>query len=119
MLAKMLRIDVRTVLIEEPEVHLHPTIQKSFARALCTYIKEEGKQVILATHSELFLSSLLTAVADGHIRADQIKCYLSSKEKRNTSFKEQKVQETGQIEGGLSTFIEAELEDLRKFLGGK
>ena len=32
-------------------------------------------------------------------------------------FEEQKIYENGQIEGGLSTFIEGELEDLEIFFG--
>jgi predicted ATPase len=117
LLAKLLRSDVRTLLIEEPEVHLHPTILRNFARQLCTIVQEEGKQIILTTHSEPFVSSLLVAVAEGKLSPDEINCYLCLKEGRKTVFNAQKVQKNGQIEGGLTTFIEAELEDLQKFLG--
>jgi hypothetical protein len=119
MLAKMHRVDVRTILIEEPEVHLHPTVLRNFARALCSFVKDEGKQIILATHSELFLTSMLTAVSDGSFSANDLKCYLATKDRKSTAFKAQTVKETGQIEGGLSSFVEAEYEDLRKLLGVK
>lgn len=119
MLAKVHRVDTRTLLIEEPEVHLHPTVLRNFARALCNVMREDHKQIILTTHSELFLSSLLTVVEEGLIKADEIKCYLVTKDRRNTIFKQQKVRESGQIEGGLTPFIEAEYEDLKKFLGVK
>jgi predicted ATPase len=118
-LAKILRVDVNTLLIEEPEVHLHPTIIRNFSRTLCSLVKEENKQVILTTHSELFLAALLTAVSDDIISPSDIKCYLTMKEKRTTSFTEQAVHENGQVEGGLSSFIEAEYEDIKKFLGTK
>jgi predicted ATPase len=117
LLAKLLRPDVRTLLIEEPEVHLHPTALRNFARQLCTIVREEKKQIILTTHSELFVSSLLATVAEGKLSPEEIYCYLCLKERRNTVFKAQKVQKSGQIEGGLTTFIEAELEDLQKLLG--
>jgi energy-coupling factor transporter ATP-binding protein EcfA2 len=117
LLAKLLRSDVRTLLIEEPEVHLHPTAVRNFARQLCTIVREEKKQIILTTHSELFISSLLAAVAESELSPEEIHCYLCLKEKRKTAFKAQKVQKNGQIEGGLTTFIEAELEDLQKLLG--
>lgn len=119
LLAKMLRIDVRTILIEEPEVHLHPTIVRNFAKSLCTFAKEEEKQIILVTHSEQFLVSLLTAMSDGVISPDDMRCYLSTKDKKTTTFNEQKVHKDGQIEGGLESFIEAEVEDLKRFLGVK
>jgi predicted ATPase len=116
-LAKLLRSDVWTLLIEEPEVHLHPTALRNFARQLCMISREEKKQIILTTHSELFVSSLLAAVAEGKLSPEDIRCYLCQKEKRNTLFKPQRVHQNGQIEGGLTTFIEAELEDLQKLLG--
>jgi energy-coupling factor transporter ATP-binding protein EcfA2 len=117
LLAKLLRSDVRTLLVEEPEVHLHPTAVRNFARQLCAIVREEKKQLILTTHSELFVSSLLATVAEGKLSPEEIHCYLCLKERRNTVFKPQKVQKNGQIEGGLTTFVEAELEDLQKLFG--
>ncbi len=117
LLAKLLRSDARTLLVEEPEVHLHPTAVRNFARQLCAIVREEKKQLILTTHSELFVSSLLATVAEGKLSPEEIRCYLCLKERRNTVFKPQKVQKNGQIEGGLTTFVEAELEDLQKLLG--
>jgi hypothetical protein len=67
LLAKLLRSDVRTLLVEEPEVHLHPTAVRNFARQLCAIVREEKKQLILTTHSELFVSSLLATVAEGKL----------------------------------------------------
>ena len=119
LLAKMLRADVDTVLIEEPEVHLHPTVLRNFARALCTFARDENKQIIFTTHSELFLTSILAVVSEGNLKRDEIKCYLALKDKRTTVFEEQKVHASGQIEGGLSSFVEGEIADLKQFLAVK
>src|SRR2546426_4824905 len=81
LLAKMHRAEVHTVLIEEPEVHLHPTVLRKFARALCDFARDEQKQIIFTTHSDMFLSSILTVVSEGNLKADEIKCYLVTKEK--------------------------------------
>lgn len=116
-LSKMLRIDVNTILIEEPEVHLHPVVLRNFARALSTFIKEERKQVICTTHSEQFMVALLVAVADGLLKPDDIQCYLTTKEGKRTNFKKQEVSKDGRIEGGLSSFIEAQVDDLKRFFG--
>lgn len=117
LLAKILRSDVRTILIEEPEVHLHPTALRNFARQLCSITREEEKQIIFTTHSEFFVSSLLATIAEGKFASDDIRCYFCSKEGRKTTFSDQKVQKNGQIEGGLKSFVQAELEDLEKMLG--
>lgn len=119
MLAKILRTDVTTILIEEPEVHLHPTIIRNFSRALVTIAKDEGKQILLTTHSEQFVISLLTLVSESIIQPGDIRFYLTKKDKKKTSVIEQKVNNTGQIEGGLTSFMESEIEDLQRFLGVK
>lgn len=117
MLAKILRPEIEIILAEEPEIHLHPTIIRNLVKTLCSIIKDEEKQIILTTHSEQFASSLLTAVKNKIISPSEIKLYLTQKEKRETVFYEQKVNEKGQVEGGLSSFIESELEDLKTMLG--
>lgn len=117
MLSKIHRPDINTILIEEPEVHLHPKMIRSLVRVLCEIVKDEDKQIILTTHSEVFVSSLLSAIAENTISLEQVKCYLAQKERKATVFKVQKIQDNGQIEGGLSSFMEAELDDLKPLLG--
>ena len=41
-----------TVMIEEPEIHLHPKAQAELASVLAEVALEEDKQVIMTTHSE-------------------------------------------------------------------
>ena len=41
-----------TVLIEEPEIHLHPKAQAELAEVLADTAKAEDKQIIMTTHSE-------------------------------------------------------------------
>jgi len=117
MLAKIRRSDISTVLMEEPEVHLHPSVMRRFARRLCRIVSEEGKQVLLTTHSEVFVGAVLAAVARREIPAESVRFYLVEKEGKETVFRHQAVTEAGQIEGGMKTFIEGELEDIRALLG--
>jgi len=114
-LAKIYRPEIKTILIEEPEVHLHPSIIRAIVKTFYSIVKEENKQIVLTTHSEVFVSSILAAVRRKDITPKDVKCYLVEKEGKQTRFKEQKINENGQIEGGLSSFMEGELEDLKVF----
>jgi len=117
--AKILRTEVRTELIEEPESHLHPSIVRNFAHNLSVLVeeKDQEKQVMLATHSADFVASLLVAVSEGILPSSHIRCYLSEKSGSATTFQPQKVNDDGQIEGGLTAFVESQMQDLKSLFG--
>lgn len=115
LLAKIHRSQINTILIEEPEVHLHPSIIRLLVKTLCSIIKEERKQMILSTHSEVFVSSVLAAVKRKEVEPKDVLCYLVKKEQKITKIEKQEIDDNGQIKGGLSSFIEGELEDLSIF----
>ena len=54
-----------TVLIEEPEIHLHPKAQADLAEVMADTAKVEDKQIIMTTHSEHLVERLLLLVAEG------------------------------------------------------
>lgn len=49
------------VLIEEPEISLHPSAQHEMGRYLVDVACDKGHQIIITTHSEFLLESLSTA----------------------------------------------------------
>lgn len=116
MLAKIHRQDVETILIEEPEIHLHPTVIRKFARVLARIATEEKKQLIFTTHSEQFLLSILACVKEKHLSADDVRCYHVNRLRKHSTFNSEPVSHEGQISGGLSSFMEGELQDIKSFL---
>lgn len=119
LLSKALRSDVSTVLIEEPEIHLHPTAQRKLVKAFIDIIKEEKKTLIISTHSEHIVSALLFNVAEKIISPEDVVCYLCKKDKAKTILQEQKINSKGQIEDGLMSFMEDEIEFIKKIAGEK
>ena len=118
MLAKVLHSDAGIVCIEEPEIHLHPTAIRRLARTLADIVHEEpDKRLIISTHSEQFIMSFLALVAEGTYSAEKLAIYHVTKEGKESEFHRQQVNDNGQVEGGLATFMEGELEDMKAFLG--
>ncbi len=115
-LAKALRKDQKIICIEEPEIHLHPQAISSMADALIDIAIKLKKKIILSTHSEHLVITLLLNVAKKNIAPDQLNVYFVSKDMVETRIEKQTVNENGQIEGGLASFYDAELAQLRDFL---
>ena len=102
-----------TVLIEEPEIHLHPKAQADLAEVMAETAKAEDKQIIMTTHSEHLVERLLLLVAEGTLTADDLAIFSFSKdEKGECSASEIMVNESGQVEGGLTDFYANNLDTL-------
>jgi predicted ATPase len=70
-----------TLLLEQPEIHLHPKVQAGLADVLVDAIKTRGIQIILESHSEHLLRRLQLRVADETMKPDQAALYFCSTEK--------------------------------------
>lgn len=117
MLIKLLKKSTGLALIEEPEIHLHPTAQSKLMDAFCDIVQRENKQIFLTTHSENIVSSVLRKITDGEIKNEDVQFLLASNENGETKITPQEVNDKGQIEGGLMNFMEVELNNLKTILG--
>ena len=108
-----------TVLIEEPEIHLHPKAQADLAEVLADTAKAEDKQIIMTTHSEYVAGRLLTLVAEGKLTTDELAIfYFEKDDKGECSATELEVTERGQVKGGLTGFHEATRDEMRRYVDG-
>jgi predicted ATPase len=117
MLIKLLRRNTSLAFIEEPEIHLHPSAQKKLVDVFTEIVEKENKQIFLSTHSENIVSSVLGKIAEGELSKDDVQFYLAVVENDETKIIPQEVNDKGQIEGGLMSFMETELGNLKKLLG--
>jgi predicted ATPase len=118
-LTKALRKEVGIICIEELEIHLHPELMDRVMEALIDISIEENKQFVISTHSEHIVSSALTHVSQKRIRPEDVRLFYIHKDKKNTSIELQDVNEKGQVKGGLRSFYENGLRNIRDFLGAK
>ena len=106
-----------TVLIEEPEIHLHPKAQADLASVLVEEAKSDRKQIVMTTHSEHVAGRLLTLVAEGKLRADELAIYSFEKDETGVcSASEIEVTDRGQVTGGLKSFFETDLNEMRRYV---
>ncbi|OHC76429.1 MAG: hypothetical protein A3G18_03470 [Rhodospirillales bacterium RIFCSPLOWO2_12_FULL_58_28] len=64
-----------TVVLEQPEIHLHPSAQAGLADAIINVATHRRVQVIIESHSEHLLLRLQRRIAEGLIPADDTKLY--------------------------------------------
>ena len=107
----------KMVAIEEPEIHLHPSMVRELAIALAEIAVEKDRRLIVSTHSETFVVALLSQIAAGKISPGDVSFVLAENPNGSTVLIQQKANRNGQIEGGLRAFMASEAKDLVDFLG--
>jgi predicted ATPase len=107
-----------TIMIEEPELHLHPRAQSQLVDIFLEITKLQRKQIILTTHSEHILFRLLTAVARKDLKVEDLAVHYFEKRPEDVAseIKELKIDEKGRLEGGLPGFFEEDLKEFREYL---
>ena len=117
MLTVCLYPQFKIVAIEEPEIHLHPSLVRKLAHAMAKIATTENRRLIVSTHSETFVVSLLTQIAAGNLNVADVSFIMAENQNGDSAFTRQEANKNGQIQGGLEAFITSELEDLAIFLG--
>ncbi|MFQ6119481.1 MAG: AAA family ATPase [Methanosarcinales archaeon] len=97
------------ILIEEPEISLHPESQIELQKMFAEVIKD-GKQVIYTTHSTFLLLALSELVRENLLQADSIAVYHVEKDEKGTSVKPLSINEQGYIEGWIPSYLKVEEE---------
>lgn len=70
-----------TLLLEQPEIHLHPAVQAGLADVLVDAVRTRRIQIILESHSEHLLRRLQRRIADETLSADEAALYFCSTER--------------------------------------
>ena len=106
-----------TVMIEEPEIHLHPRAQADLASLLAGVAIDEDKQLIMTTHSEHILGRLLTMVAEKGLSPEHLAIYAFEKDQEGVcTANELQVTEDGRVKGGIKDFFESNLDELDRYI---
>ena len=64
-----------TIILEQPEIHLHPAIQSGLADVMIDAWKKRRVQILLESHSEHLLRRLQRRVAEEQVSGDDVALY--------------------------------------------
>lgn len=101
-----------TILLEQPEIHLHPSVQAGLADVFIDAVKHRGVQIILESHSEHLLRRLQRRLAEENINPDQLALYFVKMEKGESRLQNLEVDAYGNILNWPPNFFGDELGDL-------
>lgn len=94
------------VLLEQPEIHLHPLAQAALADVLIQAATHRNVQIILESHSEHLLMRLQRRIAEGDkINADDVRLYFCDAPKGESRLTRLEVDMLGSIRNWPANFM--------------
>ncbi|HYR43814.1 MAG TPA: DUF3696 domain-containing protein [Terriglobia bacterium] len=109
-----------TVIIEQPELHLHPRVQSEladlFIEAIRTWEKGEPRsiQFIVESHSEHFLQRLQRRIAEGDVKTTEVALYFCESDAHGSKLRPLEVNLYGEIVNWPDEFFGDPMQDLSK-----
>ena len=100
------------VLLEQPEIHLHPAVQTGLADLIISVAKTRKVQVIVESHSEHLLRRFQLRVAEDKITPDDIKLYFCETKSGASILNPLTVDIFGKIENWPPNFFGNEFEEI-------
>lgn len=95
-----------TVVIEQPEIHLHPAAQLELGSFFAAISTESNVQFILETHSEHLLRRLQTLIADGSLSPADVAIYYVNESPDGASITELPVSRDGSLAAVPEAFFD-------------
>ncbi len=101
-----------TTIIEQPEVHLHPSAQAELADLFIDAQKHNDTQLIIESHSEHFLRRLQRRIAEQKISSSEIAIYFCEMNESGSILKPLDIDDYGNIKNWPENFFGDEIGDL-------
>ncbi|MCW3052727.1 MAG: uncharacterized protein JWN14_1897, partial [Chthonomonadales bacterium] len=76
-----------TVILEQPEIHLHPAVQANLADVLIDAQRLRKVQIIIESHSEYLLRRLQRRIAEEELNKDDVALYFCEADKTGSKLK--------------------------------
>lgn len=100
------------VLMEQPEIHLHPAVQSGLADVILKVAATRNLQVIVESHSEHLLRRLQRRVAEGKAQNNEVKLYFCDSENGKSKIQDLELDNFGEIRNWPMNFFGDELGEI-------
>lgn len=101
-----------TVLMEQPEIHLHPAVQAGLADVMLNVAAARNVQLVVESHSEHLLRRLQRRVAEEAASAEDVKLYFVSSRRGVAHADDLALNEYGEIENWPDSFFGDEVGEI-------
>lgn len=95
-----------TLIVAQPEMHLHTSAQADFASYFIKQVKEENKRYILETHSEYMLNRIRAAIVKGVIGPKDVSVYYFDNSISGSKYYKINLAKDGQVKGAPKEFFD-------------
>lgn len=95
-----------TLIVAQPEMHLHTSAQADFASYFIKQIKESNKRYILETHSEYILNRIRAAIVKGIIGPKDVSVYYFDNSISGSKYYKINLTKDGQVKGAPKEFFD-------------
>ena len=100
------------VLLEQPEIHLHPAVQSGLADVMLNIAETRNVQIILESHSEHLMRRLQRRVAEGNASSDHVRLYFVSANRGLAQASDLALNQWGEIENWPDRFFGDEMGEI-------
>ena len=101
-----------TVLMEQPEIHLHPAVQSGLADVMLNVATVRNVQIVVESHSEYLMRRLQRRVAEESASAEDVKLYFVSSKPGEAQVSDLLLNEWGEIENWPDKFFGDEMGEI-------
>jgi hypothetical protein len=99
------------LLIEQPEIHLHPSLQADLADLLLEVVNVGHRQLIVETHSEHLLLRLRRRIAEGRISPEKVAVLFVEKEGSESRIRRLDINKHGHFDDWPKGFFDQAYQD--------
>ena len=118
-LTQLLREDApNMLLLQQPEVHLHPSAQAALGGLFCN-IAANGKQLVVETHSDYLIDRVRTDVRDGNtdLKPEDVSILYFERDEHGVKIHSIRIDEMGNVLNAPPSYRRFFMEEIRRSIG--